>query len=1081
MSMLTAKWNKITLLLPIIIELIYFCSPLTTTPPLLMAILAFPALLILPGTMLIAITKRNTENKITEVFVEGFFTSTLIATAFTSIMLATSIPLTPLAYASTALILTTILAMIGLTKKTEIKPNKNEIALITLAISIHIILLLIFSKIPRLFTPDETSYISSARMCITNGTAPPMGVRPNENEITALLKGRYLWIYLITAFLGSTSLPAYQAGLLGTSFLIMTALASSLIVKSKWQKIIVFAIATANPLLFIFSSLTLNDLAISFFTTFAAVFFIKSFANNNNNTSINIKNLFYTLIGMVVVTLIKPNLMLFAAMWIILIYILLKYKLYKQNRKNKILLIVALIPLLLYEMCIDIPYVVSVWVLRSNELAVLFGKFLLISPAEKFVGWFVVPWWNPSAATLFTRSFTDYLDYFYRILMPESSSLIISALIIALPFLIFFKEQRKEIDKLILSSLILLSLYLNYLEMLSSASLSDASRWSLWMTPLWIPISVIILKDITEKPSFKKILPIFMSALILLWINIWLSRETGGVYVGYGLSSRSWTADTLIIQLILLIAILSLPFLKNDLPTLRFYVAKRFSAVKAINLKRVILGGLIILMLVNGLWYSTKFLEKSSLYEDHGFLAINDAFDSYAGDGTLTFANNYIYMRPYISDKLFQEGLLLPPPDTNEEFLKLLEIAPNNTLFLISNDSTITWYEYANRYIKSYVNNEIITPEKPNLSKLPRVNLTEPILIMTFDNANETIIMDDSGFGNNGENHGAKPTEGYYSKALQFDGQEYVSIPNNDILNVIKGITISFLAKIEKAEPQKGYMILSKGYAPKNGSYDVFIWDNKIYFELGNVGWLSFPAEPYIGTWHHFIFTYNGEKMQVYIDGSLVASKLASGFIRESTYDIEIGRDSERKYYYFEGLLDELSISNKTLSVTEIKKIYYTQYALQICRLQLTKGQAEFFRIVNDINVKHDIIVKSAGVNVNENRSVTVELQIESLNQTIITVLIATDRFTKVYTEPLVVGTNNVKFQFDYIVDPSWYEAGGLYWLHLAQTRVIIIEDDSIVYNKFTTTQNLYLMNIFLLTLLTGILAAYLIPQPKYH
>ena len=244
---------------------------------------------------------------------------------------------------------------------------------------------------------------------------------------------------------------------------------------------------------------------------------------------------------------------------------MLRYKLYKQNWKYKVSLIAVVLPVLIYELCVDIPYVVSVWVLKNSELAGLFSKFLFISPAERLLGWFSAPWWNPSATTLFTRSFADYMDYFYRILMPESSSLLVAAIILALPILILSRNLRKKLDKtMMLTSLVLLSLCLFYFEALSSASISDASRYSLWMIPLWIPLALIVLQDIIKDSSpLRNLFPVLIAALILLWLNIWLSKEKVGVYVGYSLPSRIWTVDAVMTQLIAIVIILRLALCKD--------------------------------------------------------------------------------------------------------------------------------------------------------------------------------------------------------------------------------------------------------------------------------------------------------------------------------------------------------------------------------------------------------------------------------------------------------------------------------------------------------------------------------------
>jgi hypothetical protein len=277
-------------------------------------------------------------------------------------------------------------------------------------------------------------------------------------------------------------------------------------------------------------------------------------------------------------------------------------------------------------------------------------------------------------------------------------------------------------------------------------------------------------------------------------------------------------------------------------------------------------------------------------------------------------------------------------------------------------------------------------------------------------------------------------------------------------------------------------MILSKGYAPENGSYDIFVWNGKIYFSLGEVGSLSIDAEPYLRSWHHFVFTYNGQKMGIYVDGSPVGSKLANGFVRVTSHDLEIGRDSERQDYGFNGSIDELQITYDPLNSTWLVENYYSHYALQIREIPLPSSQANIFRLfIDNASTAESILVRDSKISVDENRAVIVEVQIDSSKPENATILIATDRFTKVFEASLNSGSNDVKFEFDYIVDPSWYEAGGHYWLHLTTTRLIVIEDHSVVYNRFVTTLDPKSMNSLLLILMLIVLAAYLFVQFRQH
>ena len=1071
------KDGRFIFLLSIVIELIYFDLSLATTSSLLMTVIAFPSLFVLPGVMLLAVLRRSMDNMV-KLVVEGFFVSTVMLVILTSFMLMLDFPLNPYNYSLAALFFMLFLGIIALIRKTEFKPIKYNILSIALVLLVYVALLLYFNRLPRLLFPDETDYISSARLGILNNAAPPIGVSPNLNESKALLLGRYFWIYLLSSFIGATGLPAHQAGLLGASFLVMTAFASSLLIRNKGLNTAVFVIVVTNPLLFSFSALSLNDLIVSFYVVFAVLFFVRSFSKVGNDISINILNLLYSFVGIIVLIFVKPNFLVFAPMWIILVYIMLRSKLYEQSRKYKIFIIVVLLPILIYELGLDIPYNISMWILRNRELANLFGKFIFISPIEMFVRWFLTPWWRPPATTLFTKSFVVYLDYFYRLLMPESSSLLISATILALPILIISRDMREDLNKNVLGWIVLLSACLFYFEALRSTNLDDVSRYSLWMVPLWIPLAFMILKDIKDNSSYRKLVPVSIAALILLWVNVWLSKEKGGVYVGY-LLPRLWTSDAIIIQLISLTLIFGLLFVSEDSIKIRLALSKQLSIVKTINPRNAMFSLIIILTLLNGIYFSAQFIEKSYLYQDRGLITLSSTLDDLTDGESLVFANNYIYMRSYINDKLFKQGSLLTLPETASEFLRLVEVSPNNSLFLISYDADTTRDEYADKYIMNYprAHARVITPEKPNVSRLPKFNLTEPFLVIPFDDANKEKVIDYSGLGNNVVNHGAKLVEGYYGKALRFDGKEYISIPNNYVLNPKKAITIGFFAFIEKAEPSNSYTILSKSDAPGKG-YNVYLSDGHIYFRLGIIGGpLSIPAEPYIGAWHHFIFTYDEDQpIQIYVDGIQVASTPGSGSISASGNDLEIGRDGQTQGDCFVGSIDELQISSKPLSIEDLTSSYYTSYALPIHDLPKSEKQAAFYRIINKGNEDCQIVsVEDSSLSVGENWTITLKTQIDSPTSKNVTILVGADRFTKVYTASLTTGTNVLKYQYNVLDDPAFHGFGGPYWFFMGQVRLIVLDNGSVVYNKFLTTQNLGLMNILLLVSLCGVLTVYLV------
>ena len=685
-------------LLSIVSESVYLASSLTNVPALLQTILAFPACYILPGVMLVLILRARMS--LVKLVVVGFFASTIISVLFASCTFMLGFHLTQSRYSLVMVTLVLCLTLLASRRKVELETSKHDVLLVTLALSMYAILVVYFGGIQRYFSFDETFYIFSARMGAIEGVLPPFGVSRNAFEFSAFIQGRYFWTYHLSTFLISTGLPSYEAGLVGVGFLIMTALASSLLVKHRWLRTVVFIVVAMNPALFSFSGLAINDLANAFYIVFSVVFFVQSFRKVEGNVSIDLRNLFISLLGFVPLALIKLNVLVVVPAWLILMYIIFRYKLYKGSRTYKFLAVFVSLPVLAYELCVDVPYVVFTYISRSSELATMFGKFVVTSLLRNFVVFFVYP---------STRSLIDYLEYFYSLMSPDSSGLLISAVILALPILILSHKVLREFDERVLAILVILSVGLQYFESLvaiRSVYLFDVFRYALWMVPLWIPLAFVTLQGIKGSLplSFNKakpVVPVVIAAGLLVWINITLTIEkVWGVYVGFGYW-RWVTSDGLFIQLLCLAPLL---VALASAGTIR----RRLHVVKIADLAFCLI---IVVILLNAASFGSQVGGKDWQYQDHSFTAISDKLNSYAQDGSLVFANNYVFMRDYVSDKLFKNSPILPPPSTRESFLNMLEIVPDKTLILISNDSAATGYEYANAYIKDYMNSSVITAE----------------------------------------------------------------------------------------------------------------------------------------------------------------------------------------------------------------------------------------------------------------------------------------------------------------------------------------------------------------------------------
>jgi hypothetical protein len=1058
-------------LLMILLEIVYLLVSFLPIMPLFRAVLAFPCLYIIPGFVLLVALGRIRENSV-KLVVVGFFISTLLMVILASLLLALRLAQIPFFYSLVMVLLVVPLSLFNILQRRELHTKQTDLVLVAFALLLYIPLLLYFSQLPRFLAPDETAYLSHALLGILDIGVPPAQnqVMPSTSGLMTLLLGRYFWIHFLLAFVASTGLPMLDAGLVSVFFLVMIALMSSLLIENKWLRLATFGVVLLNPLLIVFSASALNDLAIVFYAVFAALLFVNAFKKTNAGVTISTTNLFFAVISVIVIALVKINILIIAGMWLILVAVLVRYQLYKVSVKYKLLLIATVLPVLLYELCLDIPYVISQRVLGNPLLAGFFENFLFISPASTIVDW-LFPFSVGPATTVFARKPIAYFEYFYTLLSPEMIGVLFSAVILVLPILIISTYHHQEFKTTLLATLVIISFYLYYFYALLIVVPSDINRYSLWMIPLWIPLTFRVLQDIKHNPRIMYLLQVVLGMLAVLALNLHIVNEEGGVLVGYALQYRFWTTGVLVIQLLVFTLTFSLSVLPKAPFNLKVPFSKFQGLSKSIDLKTLALILVLITLVFNSTFFNTLSMRNSLLYSEHGLVEINEELDGALKGRNLIFANNYIYMRPYVNAELFGEGFLLPPPESKEEFLSMLQATPNNSLILISDDHHTTWYEYANTYIKQYTYVDFITPEVSNMTDLTNLNLTTPNLFMSFDDANETTVLDDSVYENHGQNHGAEPVAGLIGNALDFNGTGWVSIPGLNQPN--QSISISFFARFNTPEPTTNQIIISKGYAPLTGSYTVFLYAGWIYFSLGGVGSHGIRAAPYLGSWHHYIFTYDGEKMEISVDGSPMGSKPVNGTIRESAFDLEIGRDSEHQGDHFIGQIDSLQISNNPLNHSAMIEQFFSYYASRIDTLLLPTGQSGIFRVFREVQGEHSSVnVTEATISVDDSHSVQIGVHAVSTTEENITLLMAAERFTKVYTTPLMAGQNYVELEFDYISDPIWRETGGPYWRHLSQVRLIVLENNTIIHNVLLFIHNPKHMNALLVAAFLGILVS---------
>lgn len=203
--------------------------------------------------------------------------------------------------------------------------------------------------------------------------------------------------------------------------------------------------------------------------------------------------------------------------------------------------------------------------------------------------------------------------------------------------------------------------------------------------------------------------------------------------------------------------------------------------------------------------------------------------------------------------------------------------------------------------------------------------------------AGEGNIKDSIGANNGVLVNGAAFATGKVGQAFTFDGATgYVKIPRSPSLDVTNAFTIDFWMRADPGniigETYQGLvtsdffgieisMPFRRGIQVYASTNNGATWVHTIDYN-GGVGALFASGE-----WHHIAGTYDGTKLQLYVDGQpsgnpapmtgLISPMRPDGFL---TIGSEDGRGEPGRY--FKGQIDEVDIFNRALSASEIQAIY---------------------------------------------------------------------------------------------------------------------------------------------------------------
>ena len=204
------------------------------------------------------------------------------------------------------------------------------------------------------------------------------------------------------------------------------------------------------------------------------------------------------------------------------------------------------------------------------------------------------------------------------------------------------------------------------------------------------------------------------------------------------------------------------------------------------------------------------------------------------------------------------------------------------------------------------------------------------IVLYNFDNRsslgeNDTHVFDVSGNGNNGTVSGAtfNSTGGKYNGAFEFNGSQYIDTVSIDSEQfVTNGVTYGAWVNANDTGRKR----------PIQQKWGIFA----VYFENGNTMTCNVKNETTFAThsvtstisynlneWNHFSCNFNGTTLTSYFNGVKNPESIeVPGGIRDIDGYISIGTAGIDRTEFWEGLIDDVIIFNRSLSSSETQQIY---------------------------------------------------------------------------------------------------------------------------------------------------------------
>ena len=192
-----------------------------------------------------------------------------------------------------------------------------------------------------------------------------------------------------------------------------------------------------------------------------------------------------------------------------------------------------------------------------------------------------------------------------------------------------------------------------------------------------------------------------------------------------------------------------------------------------------------------------------------------------------------------------------------------------------------------------------------------------------FNHGNGLMLRDSSGNGNHGRICGAKWVTSGTGYALEFDGlDDYVDCGNDASLDIRGPVTLAAWVRPTTASAKEPG-IVGKYFH----SYALTLYRGGCWWYISSGGNNVSAPLTKTGRWHHVLGTFDGERLRLYVNGRQCAEKKSKVKSVNPGKNFLMGRivpdpaapnAASQARGHFEGLLDEVKVYNRALSLQEV-------------------------------------------------------------------------------------------------------------------------------------------------------------------